>query len=140
MKSILFAILLMAPVLAHARANIVVYSEATGRVIGYFKDVADADAVPQEGVLVNPDLSGVVGLNIEYWSVSNGNVVEASAQERTRRDLDRRAKFTEISRSKSLERINANGDPEIQALLAVIVAKPATVEDALNVYKAELAK
>lgn len=68
-------------------SNIVIYDPSdqtvANRVTQYFKSVNTPDYDGESNKLVNPDLSGVSGVNRIYWKVSGSDVVEMTAEEKT---------------------------------------------------------
>lgn len=81
------ALLLLVPVVCFG-SNVVIFDINTDRVVNYLPSVSTPDFQGRSDVLINPDLTALVGVPMRYWKHSGGVVIQMTAPERSAVDAE----------------------------------------------------
>lgn len=74
-------------------ANVVIYDTGDNHVLSYLRSVNTPDYSERNDVVINPDLSAVIGIALKYWKHDNGSIVEMSQAEKDALDAAEQAAF-----------------------------------------------
>lgn len=74
-------------------ANVVIYDTGDNHVLRYLRSVNTPDYSERNDVVINPDLSAVIGIALKYWKHDNGSIVEMSQAEKDALDAAEQAAF-----------------------------------------------